>query len=143
MNLDPDDPASPARVLAILEGVEAVGAPPAINDISTLKTYDAFWINAPASNLASVNPNPPTGRVIQLNPGWNNFVYTGTSKAVADALSSIAGRYTEVAQYDNATGAWLLWNPPPQPRFLNGFGGLFKLKVYWIYMTQSASLTMN
>lgn len=119
------------------------GAPAFVNDLTTLRTYDAFWVNAPASNVASVNPNPAPGRVIQLNAGWNNFVYTGASKAVADALSQVVGKYTQVSQFDNATGAWLLYHPPPQSRFLNDFGGLFKMKVYWIYMTQPASLTMN
>ena len=118
-------------------------APAFVNEINSLQLYEPFWVNAPASNVASVNPNPPLGRVIQLKPGWNNFVYTGTSKSVGEALTEVAGKYTEVAQYDNATSTWLLYHPPPTPRFINDFGGLFKLKVYWVYMTQAGSITMN
>lgn len=119
------------------------GAPSVVNDMPTVQTYDAFWVNAPAANPASPNPNPPAGRAIALQPGWNNFTYTGNAKAVADALSSISGKYGQVLQFDNATSTWLSYLPAPQPRYLNDFGGLFKLKVYWVYMTEAATLVMN
>ena len=32
---------------------------------------------------------------------------------------------------------------PGNPRYLNDFGGLFKLQVYWLYVTEPAILTMN
>lgn len=113
-----------------------------VNSWSTVQTYDAFWVDAPATNIASLNPNPDPGRVQALKKGWNNFVYTGTSKAVPDALSAISGKYSEVLQYDNASRTWLV-NVPGQPLFLEDFGGLFKLKVYWIYMTADGAITMN
>ena len=118
------------------------GAPAFVDDWTSAKTYDAFWVDAPASNVASLNPNPEPGRVIQLQAGWNNFVYTGTSKAVSDALSALAGQYSEVLQYDNAGQQWLVYIPG-QPRYLEDFGGLFTLKVYWIYVAAPAQLTMG
>ena len=113
-----------------------------MNDLASLEQYQPFWINAPASNPATPNPNPPVGRVLNLRVGWNNFVYTGTSKAVTDALSEVAGKYSELAQFDNATSSWLI-HAPNQARYLNDFGGLFKLKVYWVYMTAPGNITMN
>ena len=118
------------------------GAPPFVNDLAFVEQYQPFWINAPASNPATPNPNPPLGRVLNLRAGWNNFVYTGTSKAVADALSEIAGKYSLVSQFDNATSIWLI-HAPNTARYLNDFGGLFKLKIYWIYMTVPGNITMN
>ena len=118
------------------------GVPTYVNDLASLEQYQPFWINAPASNPATPNPNPPVGRVLNLRVGWNNFVYTGTSKAVADALSEVAGKYSELAQFDNATSSWLI-HAPNQARYLNDFGGLFKLKVYWVYMTAPGNITMN
>jgi len=117
-------------------------APPFADDWPTIRTYDAYWVDAPAVNVASLNPNPPAGRVLDLKPGWNNFTYTGTSKAVADALSQVSGSYTQVLQYDNPSQKWLSYLPG-QPRYLEDFGGLFKLKVYWVYMTTPGSITMN
>jgi subtilisin family serine protease len=119
------------------------GAPQVVNTWRSVATYDTFWVDAPATNIASLNPNPPGGRVLQLNPGWNNFVYTGSSKEVEDALSELAGKYTEVVQYDNAAKAWLIHTPNQPRRYLNDFGGVFKLKVYWVYMTDAGTLTMS
>jgi subtilisin family serine protease len=118
-------------------------APAIVNDWNSVQTFDTFWVDAPATNIASLNPNPATGRVLQLKPGWNNFVYTGSSKEVEDALSEVAGQYTEVLQYDNAAKAWLIHTPNQPRRYLNDFGGIFKLKVYWIYMTAAGTVTMN
>ncbi|MBI2767123.1 MAG: S8 family serine peptidase [Chloroflexi bacterium] len=112
-----------------------------VNDVTTLEQYDAYWVNGAAANVATLNPNPASGRRIGLAKGWNNFVFTGGSRSVADALSEIEGKYTQVLQYDNATGQWLTYLPGQQ-RYLNDFGGLFKLQVYWVYMTQVGSIAM-
>jgi len=118
------------------------GAPAYTSDLPTLAQYDAYWVDAPAQNSASLNPFPQLGRTIELHTGWNNFTYTGNARAVADALSSISGKYAQVLQFDNATSTWLSYLPG-QPRYLNDFGGLFTLKVYWVLMTADATLTMN
>ncbi len=65
---------------------------------------------------------------------------TGTSKAVAEALAGV--KYTQVLQFDNPTNTWLS-HLPGQPRYVNDFGGLFQLKVYWIYVSEPATLVMN
>ncbi|MEX1104342.1 MAG: S8 family serine peptidase, partial [Dehalococcoidia bacterium] len=116
--------------------------PDFVNNISSLATFQAVWVDAPAGNVAMLNPNPPSSRSIGLQPGWNNFVYTGSNKEVKDALAGIAGKYTLVMQYDNALRAWRI-HTPEQPRYLNDFGGLFKLQTYWIFVTEPTALTMN
>jgi hypothetical protein len=137
------DPAKPA-----LDGTAGAyqgfmrNTPTYVGDWASVQTYDTYWVDAPATNIANLNPNPLPGRVLQLKPGWNNFVYTGSSKAIAEALQEVTGKYTEVVQYDNANRAWLV-HIPGQPRYLEDFGGLFKLKVYWVYMTKAGSITMN
>lgn len=117
-------------------------APAYASDIATINQYDAYWVDGPPTNVASINPNPAPGRTIQLHPGWNNVTYTGTARSVADALSTISGKYQQVLQYDNATNAWLSYLPG-QPRYLNDFGGLFTLKVYWVLVSEDLTLTMN
>ena len=121
------------------------GAPSYASDYPVISQYDAYWVDAPAQNMASPNPSPPLGRTIQLKAGWNNFTYTGESRAVADALESVDGKYSQVLQFDNATSTWLTYQPitPVNPRFLNDFGGLFTLKVYWVLMTSDGTLVMD
>jgi subtilisin family serine protease len=118
------------------------GAPAYTADLGTIQTYDAIWVQGSQGNVATGNPNPPSGRTITLEQGWNNFTWTGNAAAVQDALLGLDGKYTQVLQYDNANKIWLSYLPG-QPRYLNDFGGLFKLKVYWIYMTTTATVTMK
>ncbi len=116
-------------------------APEYVNSMTSVERYDVFWVRTEASNHASLNPNPGE-REITLQTGWNPFVYTGTAKSVPVALSGIAGKYTSVMQFNNATREWSA-NFPSQPRYLNDFGGLLKLQVYWIYVTEPVTLVMN
>ncbi len=134
------DPAKPGP--AGLGGftMSVKNAPAFVSDWPDLPTYEAYWVDAPAANVASLNPNPPAGRVVNLKPGWNNFVYTGDNKQVSDALAGIAGKYTQVLSYDNATKTWQFYTPG-QPRYVNDFGGLFKLKVYWIFVSEPVAIT--
>ncbi|MCK6563386.1 MAG: S8 family serine peptidase [Dehalococcoidia bacterium] len=122
--------------------VAARGAPTYVSNWPAIQRYAAIWIDAVAANVATLNPNPAPGRTVQLMPGWNNIVYTGTSRSVSDALASMAGKYAQVMQFDNATGTWLS-HIPGRSRYLNDFGGLLKLQVYWILVTQPATLTMD
>jgi subtilisin family serine protease len=116
--------------------------PEFVNDMTALDRYDAFWINAGQATVAIANPNPAAGRTLQLRKGWNNIVYTGSNRAVSDALRTIEAKYQQVLQYDNATGTWQSY-VPGRARYLNDFGGLFKLKVYWIFLTEAATLAMD
>jgi hypothetical protein len=93
-------------------------------------------------NVANLNPNIPPGRTIALEPGWNGFLYTGESREVSDALSEIAGKYSAVLQYNNQAHSWQSWMPG-QPRYLNDFGGLLKLRIYWVEMTEAATIVLD
>ncbi len=115
-------------------------APAYASDYPRIQQYDAYWVDAPASNMSSLNPNPPPGRTVALAPGWNNFTYTGTAQAVSEALAGV--KYTQVLQFDNPTNTWFS-HIPGQPRYLNDFNGLFQLKAYWVYVTEPTVLVMD
>ncbi len=122
--------------------VAARTAPAYVSNWPSIQRYEALWIDAVAANVATLNPDPAPGRTVELQPGWNNVVYTGTSRSVADALTSIEGKYTQVMQFDNASGTWLSYLPG-RSRYLNDLGGLLKLQVYWLLVTEPVTLTMN
>ncbi len=117
-------------------------APDYVSDWGVVQTYDAFWVNGPPTNIATVNPEPELPRTVSLNSGWNNLVYVGQNRSMADALGELDKKYTMVLQFDNRTQRWLR-HIPAQPRYLNDFGGMFQLNVYWIYLTEPATLTMR
>ena len=116
--------------------------PAYVNDLASLDQYEAFWIDSLRANAATPNPGPPAERDVFLKEGWNNVVYTGANRSVADALSTIAGKYSQVMQYDNVNHTWASYLPG-QARYLNDLGGLFQLQTYWIFMTEAATVTMR
>jgi subtilisin family serine protease len=120
----------------------STGVPEYVNDLVNVSQYDPVWINAAAANMTANNPNPPPGRTVELRAGWNSVVYTGTTKSVPEALAGLEPRYTQVLQYDNAARAWRSYLPG-RMRYLNDFGGMFQLQVYWIFMTEPGTLIMN
>jgi hypothetical protein len=119
------------------------GAPDAINSWTTVQRYQAYWVDATTDTVAStINPSPPKGRHAFFEPGWNNFVYTGTSMAIDDALENLDGLYTMVLYHDNETGEWASY-VPDRARPLNSVGGLLFMRTYWIYMERPGGFTMN
>ncbi len=115
--------------------------PAYVNTLASLDQYQTYWVTTAPGSVAMLNPNPGP-RSVDLMPGWNSFVYTGPSKSVADALLPIAEKYTTLMQYDNTGSRWLR-HIPGQPRSLNDFGGLLKLRVYWVYVTEPVTLHMD
>jgi subtilisin family serine protease len=138
------DPLVPAVGGGFGEYARAIkGAPDVLNDWDVAQRYQAYWVDATTDTVASsVNPNPPKGRHAFFEPGWNNFVYTGTSMAVEDALENLRGLYTTVLYHDNGTGEWATY-VPDRARPLNGFGGLLNMRVYWIFMNGAGGFTMD
>ncbi len=119
------------------------GIPDYANNLDGIDTYDAVWTLVDvAANVAIMNPGIPVQRQLVLGLGWNNFVYTGTSSSVDDALESVDGRYIYVAWRNNFSGDWEM-HTPGFPRFLNDLGGLLTFQVYWVFMTQSGVLVMR
>lgn len=118
-------------------------APAYAQDWPAVNQYDAYWayISGPGT-AASINPLPDPGREVQLEAGWNNFVYTGTSQEMSQVLESLGGAYDAVYHFDNAVGEWRSY-VPGRPRYFNTVGGLLTSKVYWIHMTAPATLVMN
>ncbi len=117
-------------------------APDFVQTLEGIDAFDAYWVHTNgAANTASVNPEPGP-RTIGLEPGWNNFVYTGAAKSVGDALEGISGQYTVVYRYNNSTGTWQSF-VPERSRLLNSLGGLLPLQVYWVHATEAVSLEME
>lgn len=115
-------------------------APRFAQTLTGLARFDVFWVRGGPTNLALPNPDAPP-RSVELHEGWNTFLYTGPHAKVSDALAGLDGSYTQVLRYDTAAGAWAT-HIAGAPRYLNGFGGLMELQIYWIEMTAPAVLEM-
>ena len=119
------------------------GAPSYTQEWQAIERWDTYWVHlASRGNAASVNPSPEPGRTIELTPGWNNFVFTGSSEEMSASLKAIEGKYDYVYRFDNASGEWQSY-VPGRSRFFNSLGGLLNSRVYWIHMNETASFVME
>ena len=79
---------------------------------------------------------------VRLESGWNLVTYSGPTKPVPLALSSIEDDYVAVYQWDSAQERWLFYFP-------EGFGyepTLFNLvrgHQYWVYVQRETELTLD
>ena len=111
---------------------------PGLSDLTTLTEGKGYWINMRnASNFTSPGTTP--GKTISLTSGWNLVGFNSTtSQSVADALSSIAGKYQNVWTYEES--AWKLYDPVSP-----GFSDLFTLEPgrgYWIKANEACTWTL-
>lgn len=87
-------------------------------------------------------PEASADTEVQLQPGLNEFVYTGETAPVAEALSSIDGLYSVVFHWDGPVQRWRTFRPPPALALLSDLTALEKEKIYWIGVEQSLRLTI-
>jgi hypothetical protein len=116
-SLDPDDPSGPARVLAILEGVEAVGAPPAWSPDGAILAFSAMPMDhAHGPDIYLWRPGDARARRVTTDhrswfASWSgervvlSRMARGEGREQADTvlLDPAGGRETDTA----IRGAWL------------------------------------
>ena len=105
---------------------------PGFSDLSALEPGKGYWINMDNSAILPVSgSDAPVS--ISLTTGWNLVGYNeSTSQSVADALSSISGKFQNVWTYKK--GAWQLYDPVSP-----GFSDLTILEPgrgYWIKVNE-------
>ena len=115
--------------------------PPFLNDLSQINNTKGLWLYATQNATFSVSGSWPSSTNIPLKTGWNLVGYPSqTTRAVADALSSIAGKYTKVYTYYafDDVDPWKVYDVSLPP-FLNDLSQLQPGQGYWIYVTQDCT----
>ncbi len=82
-------------------------APPIAADFAELRQNQAYWIRMTQPGELTMTV-PPAQPGITLNAGWNNFMYQGAERAIAEALDNAgaAGRVDTVWRWDAARQRW-------------------------------------
>ncbi len=88
-------------------------------------------------------PEASADTEVQLQPGLTEFVYTGETAPVTEALTSIDGLYSVVFHWDSPVQQWRTFRPPPALAILSDFTTLEKGNIYWIGVQQSLRLTIT
>ena len=107
-------------------------ANPAASDLKTLLPGHCYWIVATVAADFALAP-PGAGVVPALTPGWNNLVYTGIDRPVAEALASLRGHYGAVYQWDAALQRFR--TAPADPTQPADLARLTPLSCAWLYFS--------
>jgi hypothetical protein len=119
--------------------------PPYTNDLQYIDSTMGIWIEVNQDTELTVGGLFPSTLSIPLCVGWNLISYGGDeAKPVAEALSSISGKYEKVYSYraDDITDPWKVYDVSVPPYVSDlvtmepGFG-------YWIYVRENCTLVVT
>lgn len=118
-------------------------APPQANTLLMLDEGTAFWIKMSEAATLQVPGLLPIYTEQALFAGWNLVSYPASEpRAVADALSSISGKYTQVLRYEpGESTAWKRYNVGIPP-WANSLTQITSGWGYWVYVTQDCTLSI-
>lgn len=107
--------------------------------------YGCGRVNAyRAASLAVKGKDPhtsPTAAQTQhLQPGWNNLLYLGPTRAVETALAPLKGKLTSVYQWDPVRETWSAYLPAAPSA--SDLQILSERGTYWIFMRTAADFTV-
>jgi len=122
-----------------------VNAPAYSNDLTNIDETMGVWVHMTTPDTLTVAGSIPTTTNIQLYQGWNLVGYPGLqAKAISEALSSIAGKYTLICAYDasDPTDPWKKYNTAAPP-YANNLSEMRSRWGYWIQVTENCTLTIN
>ncbi len=108
-------------------------------DFAELRQNSAYWIRmtAPGELVMSV---PAARPEVVLRAGWNNFVYQGPERPVAQALEGVAGRYQAVWQWDAARQTWSGFTPASE--FASDIKTLAPHRSYFVYLAPGPQVVL-
>ncbi|MBC7259965.1 MAG: right-handed parallel beta-helix repeat-containing protein [Chloroflexi bacterium] len=117
--------------------------PPEGQTLLALDERTAFWILMTEPAALAVRGTPPLATSQALRVGWNLVAYpSATPRPVADALASIAGKYSIVWGYHaGEPQPWKRYNPSAS--IGNDLANLEPGRGYWVRATQECALVIE
>ncbi|MCC7365253.1 MAG: hypothetical protein IT303_12865 [Dehalococcoidia bacterium] len=108
--------------------------------LTTLLPGESYWFYATAETTLPAGFALAVPVPVQLQPGWNDFVYIGGEGDIRDAFASIAGKYTTAYRYDAATQAWEQYAGPDVPGWVHDFATVEPCTAYFVHMDEAGTL---
>ena len=119
--------------------------PPYANDLQYVDRTTGIWINMTRDAEIHIPRSFSSSTNIPLCVGSNLVSYTGNqAKPVAEALSSISGKYEKVYVYkaDAPSDPWKIYDPS-LPAYANDLTTIEPGFAYWINAKENCNLIMN
>jgi len=112
---------------------------------NTLQNIDAtmgFWVYMDSDGMLNNVGSADASTNIELKNGANLIGFPRVNaQPILSALSSIAGKYTKVFEYDATTMSWKSYDVS-LPAWANSLTEMRPGKAYWIYVNQDCTLTI-
>jgi hypothetical protein len=119
--------------------------PPYANDLQYVDNTTGIWIKVKQDTELNISGTFPSTTNIPLCIGQNMISYTGNqAKSIADALSSISGKYGKIYGYqaDDTSDPWKIYDPSVPP-YVNDLTTIEPGFGYWINVDQNCTLVVN
>jgi hypothetical protein len=144
--------ASIAGKYSLVQAYEAVSAtwtsydpnlPPEASQLLALDEKTPFWINMNETGTLALAGLLPIYTEQTLVEGWNLVSYPASEpRAVATALSSISGKYTQMLRYEAGEATlWKRYNSAIPP-WANSLTQMSPGWGYWLYVTEACTLAI-
>jgi len=120
-----------------------VSLPGWANSLQDIDRRMGFWVYMNTAATLSITGDLPATTNIPLYTGANLIGFPrSNSQSVADALASIAGKYTKVFEYDSTTSSWKSYDVS-LPGWANSLQQMRPGYGYWVYVTENCTLTVS
>lgn len=109
--------------------------------LTVVEPGESYWMYAtePVSLAGGFSVSFPVP--VELEAGWNDFVYIGATADVVDALAGMNGKYRDLYSFDTELGRFLRYGDPDVPGWAREFGLLTACATYQVFMLEPATLT--
>lgn len=112
------------------------------NDLTALQSGEAYWFWS-SEEVALPGAITLTGPVpsVDLEPGWNDFVYMGPEVDVEIALGELGGQFDALFRYVNDGGGerWEHYGTPEMPAWARTFETMEPCGVYQILVDEAVT----
>ena len=111
----------------------------------TMDTGIGYFVSVTTAGMWSYGGTPYTSMSVDLKRGLNMVGWLDTSAELPDALDSIAGNYSYVAQWNSTSPCYEVYDanaPPDVPEFID-FSEMERGNGYWIAAKEDCMLTAS
>lgn len=100
--------------------------------LTSVEPGESYWIYAESAATLPGGFSLSFPLPVELDAGWNDFVYLGATAPAVDALASLGGGFDDLYRYDAETSHWDRYGSDSTPPWVRDFDSLDACGVYQV-----------